>query len=166
MIQVGTEKIFEIQVPIEGEIRVYKTDLICNSCGKRLDDGEYLYFCAKCEDDLCSSYACLSKHAGHRFFRWGKIDTGKGPSIDDLIKNRPAPPKKGTAQPPIKISTIGVPMAPPAAPPPPPLGVPAAPAAGPPPPVRGPTILTGAASLRASLLTELKCLMKKRKDDE
>ncbi|MHA1132303.1 MAG: hypothetical protein ACTSQI_09010 [Candidatus Helarchaeota archaeon] len=164
-----TEKIFEIQVPIEGKIKTYKTDLICNSCGKQLKDGDYLYFCAKCEDDLCSNFECLSKHAGHRFFRWGRIDSGTGPSINDLIKNRPAPPRRGESRPPIKIHTLGVPMAPPAAPSGPALGVPNAPPEGPPatlsPPISGPTIRMGLGELRSSMLKELKSLKKINKGE-
>ncbi|MFX1293335.1 MAG: hypothetical protein ACFFD2_00555 [Promethearchaeota archaeon] len=143
------DKIFEIEVPIAGEIHLYQTDLICNSCGKRLQNGEYLYFCMKCKDDLCSKYGCLKKHAGHSFFRWGRIETDT--PIEELIAKRPAPPSATKPYKPLG-PTMGVPMAPPSAPPP---------------PIKGPTINSGALSaLRTEMLKELKCLMTKMKDDD
>ena len=152
VLTVGNEKVFRVEIPIAGEIHIFETDLICNSCGKRIKNEEYLYFCAKCKDDLCSGYNCLKKHAGHSFFRFGKIQSES--SIDEMIASRPAPPK-GTSKPPIKISAIGLPMAPPMAP-----------AAGPPaPPTKDPTINTGISILRTDMLKELKrlkCIMEKK----
>lgn len=143
------EKLFEIEVPIQGETHLYETDLICNSCGKKLQNGEYLYFCMKCKDDLCSRYGCLRNHAGHGFFRWGKIESEI--PLEELIKSRPAPP---SASVPLKPSV-------------PTMGVPAAPPKAPSPPIKGPTITSGPISmLRTEMLKELKCLMSKRKEDE
>ncbi|MHA1266742.1 MAG: hypothetical protein ACTSRS_16015 [Candidatus Helarchaeota archaeon] len=126
-------KEFEIQVPIDGEPHIYKTDLICNSCGKKLKNGDYLYFCMKEHDDLCSNYNCLKKHAGHRFFRWGKIESGSphstSPDASSKTSNKikylpgPAlptiPAAPADTSPPIKIKHVPFkPIPAPAAPPP------------------------------------------------
>ncbi len=144
------KQVFELKVPIEGKIVTYKTDLICNSCGKQLKDGEYLYFCMKEKDDLCSSFQCLRKHAGHRFFRWGRIEM-EG-SIDHLVKSRTAPP---TSSSPLKPThpPMGVPIAPPMAPP----TAPSLPAG---PPTKGPVITPSILALRTEMLSELSRLSK------
>lgn len=127
-------KQFEIQVPIDGEVHIYKTDLICNACGKKLKNGDYLYFCMKDHDDLCSSYKCLKKHAGHRFFRWGLIEKGSPHSTSDLKVTTtssaarsfsllagptlPAAPRAPAASPPIQVHHVPIsPLHAPAGPP-------------------------------------------------
>ena len=80
----GKEKIFQIEIPIAGKTHVFKTDLICNSCEKKIENGHYLYFCRKCNDDLCSDPDCLKKHAGHTYMRFGKVETDQ--PLDELIK--------------------------------------------------------------------------------
>jgi len=168
-------KEYEIEVPVDGQVHIYKTDLVCNSCGKKLGDGEYLYFCMKDKDDLCSNYNCLKKHAGHRFFRWGRVELGgkiEGPQINTTTRIAPpsvsrklvsvpfstipslpaAPPAAPPAGPPIK--TIGVPMAP--------LGAPAAA------PAEAPVIKAGLpafTTLRDDMLKELKRLKTIMEDD-
>ncbi|MHA1649843.1 MAG: hypothetical protein ACTSYB_06600 [Candidatus Helarchaeota archaeon] len=139
----GKERIFEIELPIGGKLYRYQTDLICNCCGKLIDNGEYLYFCIDCEDDLCSSYECLKHHAGHRFFRWGRIETET--PIEKLVHARPAPPK-GSEGTPIKIQTQSLPAI-----------SPADPSSQTPsePPGKRPIINSGLLNLRTEFLKEL-----------
>lgn len=136
MRKMGNEKEYVIEIPIQGKIHVFKTDLICNCCGKKIQNGEYLYFCVNDKDDLCSKYDCLKEHAGHQFFRWGKVQLQSDPdtqkltpiitsSLTSLVPKRPAPP--------------------------------AAPAPGAP-ATKGPLVNTATLSLRSALLSELKSL--------
>ncbi|MFX1293333.1 MAG: hypothetical protein ACFFD2_00545 [Promethearchaeota archaeon] len=163
-------KEYAFEIPIEGKIHILKTDLICNSCGKELKNGEYLYFCMKEHDDLCSSYRCLKKHAGHGFFRWGKIDLGlpeaknaQEVSAMSVLKAPLSMPAAPPLPPPIGVPTASA-SGPPKHPLGPPMGVPSAPTSGPPcPPPKGPTIRTGPASLlslRDDMLRELRRLKK------
>ncbi len=141
MIKMNKNIKYEIEIPIQGKTHLFKTDLICNSCGKQIQDGEYLYFCANDKDDLCSAYECLKKHAGHQFFRWGKIQLKS-----DTQKQIPMITSTLTTM----VPKISVPSA----------AVPAAPAAGAPP--KAPLVNTATLSLRTALLSELKrlkCLM-------
>ncbi len=169
-------KEYEIEVPVDGQVHIYKTDLICNSCGKKLGDGEYLYFCMKDKDDLCSNYNCLKKHAGHRFFRWGRVELGirtEGPQINTA--SRIGPPSAATKLVSVLKSTIPSPPAAPAgattpirttalpgAPPSLPMGPPPIARGGPPPPPEeGPVIKAGLpafTTLRDDMLKELKRL--------
>ena len=143
----GKFKEYEIEIPIQGKSHIFKTDLICNTCGSQIQNGEYLYFCVNDKDDLCSKYECLKKHAGHQFFRWGKVQLESDPktqeqsvmvtsSLTSLVPSRP------------------------------PMAVPTAPAPGAPPPTKGPLVSTASLSLRTSLLSELKrlkCVMERTK---
>ncbi|NVM55497.1 MAG: hypothetical protein HWN66_17450 [Candidatus Helarchaeota archaeon] len=131
----GKEKEFKIEIPIQGKKHVFKTDLICNSCGKKIEPGNYLYFCVNDEDDLCSNYECLKKHAGHQFFRWGKVQLESDPKTPTVTSS---------------LSTL-VPTRPPA------VIAPGAPAEAPP-PTETPLVNTATLSLRTSLLSELKRL--------
>ena len=144
--KMGKIKEYEIQIPIQGKMHIFKTDLICNSCGSQIQNGEYLYFCVNDKDDLCSKYECLKKHVGHQFFRWGKVQLGSDPktqqlkvmitsSLTSLVPKRPAPP--------MALPTASAPGAPPA-------------------PTKGPLVNTAMLSLRSNMLTELKrlkCIM-------
>ncbi len=140
MIDMGKAKEYSVEIPIQGKKHLFKTDLICNSCGRQIPAGEYLYFCVNDKDDLCSKYECLKKHAGHQFFRWGKVQLVSDPTTQDpkvmitssltsLVPKRPAPP----------------------------MVAPAAPGA-PPAPIKGPLVNTAMLSLRSNMLTELKRL--------
>jgi hypothetical protein len=161
-------KVYEIEVPVDGQVHIYKTDLICNSCGRQLGDGEYLYFCMKDKDDLCSNYNCLKKHAGHRFFRWGRVELGvktEGPQINTA--SRIGPPSAASKLVTILSPTIpSRPPAPPCAPSPikttiAPGGPPSLPMAPPAPPADGPVIKAGLpafTALRDDMLMELKRL--------
>jgi len=151
-------KEYEIQVPVDGLIHIYKTDLVCNSCGKKLSDGEYLYFCMKDKDDLCSNYRCLKKHAGHRFFRWGRIEMGSGTITPDInIATCLAPPSASRSINTLFQSTLPTAPVAPAGPP----SLPGkAPARAPPSQQPGaePVIVAGIpafASLRNDMLMEL-----------
>ena len=137
----GKMKEYEIKIPIQGKTHIFKTDLICNACGSKIQNEEYLYFCVNDKDDLCSKYECLKKHAGHQFFRWGKIQLSSDPntqkptamvtsSLTELVPKRPAPP----------------------------MIAPAAPGAPLPPPTKGPLVNTAMLSLRSNMLAELKRL--------
>jgi len=153
MIQMGRElvKEYSIEVPIEGKTYIYTTDLICNSCGKTLQDGDYLYFCMDEKDDLCSGFNCLKKHAGHRFFRWGKIQMG--PEKPDFSA-RPAPPSGHSYAKPIKTALLpGIPTSLPAAP--------SAPSG----PLKSDPSTLSLSTLRTEMLRELKCLMRVEKED-
>ena len=135
---------------------------VCNSCGKKLGDGEYLYFCMKDKDDLCSNFNCLKKHAGHRFFRWGRVELGiktEGPQINTA--SRIGPPSAASKLASVLTHTLpSLPAAPPAGPPIKTLGVPMAPLGAPPAaPAEGPIIKAGLpafTTLRDEMLKELK----------
>lgn len=137
----GKMKEYEIKIPIQGKMHVFKTDLICNSCKGQIKNGNYLYFCVNDEDDLCSKYDCLSKHAGHQFFRWGKIELEEDPATSEK-----------TAM----ITSSLTSLAPAA----PPMAAPSAPA-GP-----APLANTAMLSLRSDMLCELKRLKCVMEDEE
>jgi len=165
-------KDYEIEVPVDGRVQIYRTDLVCNSCGKKLGDGEYLYFCMKDKDDLCSNYNCLKKHAGHRFFRWGRVELGvkttEGPQINTA--SRIGPPSTASKLASVLTHTLpSLPAGPPAAPPGKTLGVPLTPLGAPPAaPAEASVIKAGLpafTTLRDDMLKELKRLKTIMEDD-
>jgi hypothetical protein len=145
------EKSYSIEVPIDGKTYIYSTDLICNSCGKELQDGDYLYFCMDEKDDLCSSFNCLKKHAGHRFFRWGKIQMGP---VKPDFSSRPAPPTGHSSAKPIKTALLPGIMP----------SLPAGPLA-PQAPLKSDPSAMSMMTMRTEMLRELKCLKSVMKEE-